>query len=218
MASWVIFQRTTACNTQCEEFLFALVLGKIHSMFSFIVQVLQVLNSYFPLSSVNIHSKFWSFVKVLQGCYCSSFRCDLYLHVFQCQRRTNSVQVPSLLRLLLRWKHRHYPCLVLPHTLHNMVVYWPIYIHKHDDGKQTVLVSNISLKVRPACPLPALSHLHTRAPLHALLLSLVSSHRSSNNCQASFHHHHLTSSDESICISFSQTGKIHSAAPLVVLQ
>ena len=27
MASWVIFQRTTACNTQCEEFLFALVLG-----------------------------------------------------------------------------------------------------------------------------------------------------------------------------------------------
>jgi len=30
MASWVIFQRTTACNTQCEEFLFALVLGVIY--------------------------------------------------------------------------------------------------------------------------------------------------------------------------------------------
>ena len=29
MASWVIYQRTTACNTQCEEFLFALVLGNI---------------------------------------------------------------------------------------------------------------------------------------------------------------------------------------------
>jgi hypothetical protein len=27
MASWVVYQRTTACNTQCEEFLFALVLG-----------------------------------------------------------------------------------------------------------------------------------------------------------------------------------------------
>jgi len=30
MASWVIYQRTTACNTQCEEFLFALVLGVIY--------------------------------------------------------------------------------------------------------------------------------------------------------------------------------------------
>ena len=28
MASWVVFQRTSACNTQCEEFLFALVLGE----------------------------------------------------------------------------------------------------------------------------------------------------------------------------------------------
>ena len=28
MASWIIFQRTAACNTKCEEFLFALVLGQ----------------------------------------------------------------------------------------------------------------------------------------------------------------------------------------------
>ena len=27
MASWIVSQRTAACNTQCEEFLFALVLG-----------------------------------------------------------------------------------------------------------------------------------------------------------------------------------------------
>jgi len=30
MASWIIFQRTAACNTKCEEFLFALVLGVIY--------------------------------------------------------------------------------------------------------------------------------------------------------------------------------------------
>jgi len=30
MAVWVIIQRTSACNTQCEEFLFALVLGAIY--------------------------------------------------------------------------------------------------------------------------------------------------------------------------------------------
>jgi len=30
MASWVITQRTAACNTRCEEFLFALVLGAIY--------------------------------------------------------------------------------------------------------------------------------------------------------------------------------------------
>merc|ERR1712038_1422050 len=30
MASWIIFQRTAACNTRCEEFLFALVLGVIY--------------------------------------------------------------------------------------------------------------------------------------------------------------------------------------------
>merc|ERR1719430_1142354 len=30
MASWVIAQRTAACNTRCEEFLFALVLGAIY--------------------------------------------------------------------------------------------------------------------------------------------------------------------------------------------
>jgi len=30
MASWVITQRTKACNTRCEEFLFALVLGAIY--------------------------------------------------------------------------------------------------------------------------------------------------------------------------------------------
>jgi len=30
MASWIIFQRTNACNTKCEEFLFALVLGVIY--------------------------------------------------------------------------------------------------------------------------------------------------------------------------------------------
>ena len=29
MASWIIFQRTAACNTRCEEFLFALVLGQL---------------------------------------------------------------------------------------------------------------------------------------------------------------------------------------------
>jgi len=34
MSSWVIFQRTAACNTRCEEFLFALVLGAIY-IFSF---------------------------------------------------------------------------------------------------------------------------------------------------------------------------------------
>eukprot|EP00088_Acartia_fossae_P004312 TRINITY_DN11844_c0_g1_i5.p1 TRINITY_DN11844_c0_g1~~TRINITY_DN11844_c0_g1_i5.p1 ORF type:complete len:588 (-),score=83.91 TRINITY_DN11844_c0_g1_i5:364-2127(-) len=34
MSSWVIYQRTTACNTHCEEFLFALVLGAIY-IFSF---------------------------------------------------------------------------------------------------------------------------------------------------------------------------------------
>ena len=31
MASWIIFQRTAACNTKCEEFLFALVLGQYGS-------------------------------------------------------------------------------------------------------------------------------------------------------------------------------------------
>jgi len=30
MASWVVTQRTAACNTRCEEFLFALVLGAIY--------------------------------------------------------------------------------------------------------------------------------------------------------------------------------------------
>jgi len=30
MASWVVWQRTAACNTRCEEFLFALVLGMIY--------------------------------------------------------------------------------------------------------------------------------------------------------------------------------------------
>jgi len=30
MSVWVLWQRTTACNTQCEEFLFALVLGVIY--------------------------------------------------------------------------------------------------------------------------------------------------------------------------------------------
>ncbi len=34
MSSWVVFQRTTACHTRCEEFLFALVLGAIY-IFSF---------------------------------------------------------------------------------------------------------------------------------------------------------------------------------------
>jgi len=34
MSFWVIFQRTAACNTHCEEFLFALVLGAIY-IFSF---------------------------------------------------------------------------------------------------------------------------------------------------------------------------------------
>jgi len=34
MSTWVIFQRTKACNTVCEEFLFALVLGAIY-IFSF---------------------------------------------------------------------------------------------------------------------------------------------------------------------------------------
>ncbi|XP_040568444.1 XK-related protein 6 [Lepeophtheirus salmonis] len=34
MASWVIFQRTEACRTPCEEFLFAIVLGAIY-IFSF---------------------------------------------------------------------------------------------------------------------------------------------------------------------------------------
>lgn len=29
MASWVVYQRTAACNTRCEELLFALVLGRI---------------------------------------------------------------------------------------------------------------------------------------------------------------------------------------------
>ena len=32
MASWIIFQRTAACNTKCEEFLFALVLGQSHTL------------------------------------------------------------------------------------------------------------------------------------------------------------------------------------------
>jgi len=34
MSSWVIYQRTSACNTHCEEFLFAQVLGAIY-IFSF---------------------------------------------------------------------------------------------------------------------------------------------------------------------------------------
>jgi hypothetical protein len=34
MTSWVVYQRTEACNTKCEEFLFALVLGAIY-IFSF---------------------------------------------------------------------------------------------------------------------------------------------------------------------------------------
>jgi len=34
MTSWVVYQRTQACNTKCEEFLFALVLGAIY-IFSF---------------------------------------------------------------------------------------------------------------------------------------------------------------------------------------
>lgn len=34
MSIWVIFQRTQACNTKCEEFLFSLVLGAIY-IFSF---------------------------------------------------------------------------------------------------------------------------------------------------------------------------------------
>lgn len=34
MSAWVVYQRTSACNTRCEEFLFALVLGAIY-IFSF---------------------------------------------------------------------------------------------------------------------------------------------------------------------------------------
>ena len=83
MASWIIFQRTAACNTRCEEFLFALVLGQL---------------SVTPVRS--------------GSCNEMCFRSHLHFYVLQCQGGKDKIQILTVLHFLPGGEHRHHHHLV----------------------------------------------------------------------------------------------------------
>jgi len=111
MSSWIIFQRTAACNTKCEEFLFALVLGVIYIFMFFnakeektrykyllyytfcLVENTAIITIWFLSPSTNLGS--WYVFPAMVGHYLAFFSGIMFMLVYYLwMHPTGGIEIP----------------------------------------------------------------------------------------------------------------------------